>query len=199
MVKTVPFLMLAMVAFGCGKAEIKKISNHSKIVAFGDSLTSGYGVDKKESYPYVLSELLGVEVVNAGISGEDTTAGLKRLDAVLAEYEPDLVLLCYGGNDMLQKQPMEQMKGNLKLMLERITASGSEIILIGVPMPNLGLRVPKLYEELADDYDVPYGPDIVKSVIASASLSSSDFIHPNAKGYSRMAELIHSLILESSD
>ncbi|MCH6259006.1 arylesterase [Puniceicoccaceae bacterium K14] len=190
------FLLLTLFLGGCGKPQIKSIGPNSTILAFGDSLTSGFGVRTNESYPYLLEELIGCEVINSGISGEDTKAGLERLAGELQKHTPDLVVLCFGGNDMLRKQPTAQTISNLRKMIHSIQESGADIILLGVPKPSLILSVPDFYEKLADEHKIPYEGDILKKVLSSASLKS-DQIHPNEKGYKLIAESVYQLIKDS--
>ena len=98
-----------LIISGCGEktSSLPSLSNDSVILAFGDSLTYGYNVSKTESYPAVLETLTGLKVINAGISGEVSKQGLKRLPNVLDEHHPQLMILCHGGNDLLRK--MEKM------------------------------------------------------------------------------------------
>lgn len=145
---TMLLILVALLNACDSKPSIGRLTGESTVVAFGDSLTSGFGVTKNESYPTVLADLLGCRVVNAGVSGEDTFAGLQRLPAVLKTNKPDLVILCMGGNDMLQKQSKEKMKANLKSMIQLIQNSEAAIIMIGVPEPGLLLKTPGLYGEL---------------------------------------------------
>ncbi|MDQ8201817.1 arylesterase [Pelagicoccus sp. SDUM812003] len=191
-------LLVFTLSGGCARHDkIDTVDRSTKILAFGDSLTSGVGAESEYSYPSILSELLNCEIENYGISGEDTTAGLARLPKALEETRPDLVLLCYGGNDMLRKQPTEQTKSNLEKMITLIKAQGADIVLIGVPKPGLTLSVPDLYQDLADQYSLPLEKDSIRRIIQTPSLKS-DKVHPNAAGYKVMAESIHQLIIESS-
>ena len=97
-------LCVLALCVGCGgHPSIQRLSTFSVIVAFGDSLTSGVGARGVESYPSLLSGILACPVVNAGVPGEDTSAGLRRLPGVLEKERPQLVILCHGGNDILNK------------------------------------------------------------------------------------------------
>lgn len=193
------FSLLLIVALlsGCGgQPKIEKLTGDSTVVAFGDSLTFGFGVERDESYPSVLAELLDCSVINAGISGETTSEGLRRLPVVLEKNQPDLVILCLGGNDMLQKQSKKKLKENLVEMIRLIKSANAEIIMVGVPEPGLLLRTPTLYGELADEYDLPFDAKTIGKVLSSSSLKS-DLAHPNEEGYRIMAQSFFSLIRES--
>jgi acyl-CoA thioesterase-1 len=190
-------IVLTALLSGCGSSpRVDRITADSTIVAFGDSLTSGVGAKANESYPSVLEELLGCSVINAGVPGEVTSEGLERLPHVLIANKPDLVILCFGGNDMLQKQPRERTKSNLREMIRLIKESRSDIIMVAVPQPGLLLTVPYFYEDMADDYRLPLDSKTIKKILSKRSLKS-DMIHPNAQGYKIMAESFLNLIRQS--
>jgi acyl-CoA thioesterase-1 len=190
-------ILLALTLIGCSKPVIRAVTSDSTVVAFGDSLTSGHGVSDEESYPSILADLLGAEVVNAGVSGEDTNQGLRRLPDALETHQPDLVVLCFSGNDMLRKQSEAQTVENLQEMIELIHASGADVVMIGVPRPGLLLRVPDFYETLADDYALPFDDSLLTHILSKNALNT-DHIHPNEKGYRLMAERIYELIKHSA-
>jgi lysophospholipase L1-like esterase len=188
--------MLALCA-GCGaRPSIDGLTGSSVVVAFGDSLTSGTGADKAQSYPSVLSGLIGCRVVNAGVPGEDTTAGLRRLPGILKKEPPDLVILCHGGNDILSGESQDTTRANLSAMISMVKDAGADLILIGVPQPGLRLRAAPFYAEIAKQYTVPFDPDTIAAILSTPSLRS-DRVHPNAAGYKRLAESIAALIVES--
>jgi len=180
----------------CGpKGTIRPITQDTVVMAFGDSLTAGVGASHEQNYPSILSGLLGIDIINEGISGETTSQGLARLPDALENDEPDLVLLCMGGNDMLADMDHENIRNNLETMIRDIKATGADVILIGVPKPGLILGIPDFYEELADTYQLPYD-DTLPSILSKNHLKS-DYIHPNAKGYQILAEALHELIKDS--
>ena len=188
--------MLALCA-GCGgNPKIRKLSASSIIVAFGDSLTSGAGAGQDESYPSVLSRMIGCRVVNAGESGEDTSTGLGRLPTVLGNERPDLVILCHGGNDMLRGQDPGLTISNLNAMIEMVKAAGADVILIGVPKPALFLKPAPFYQEIATKRGIPFDAKTVTRILSTPALTS-DPVHPNAGGYRQLAESINTLIGKS--
>src|SRR5262245_23589916 len=116
-------------------------------VAFGDSLTEGYGASPGHDYPTVLGQSLGVSIVNMGRSGDTTADGLKRLDAVVA-LAPRVVLLCLGGNDGLNRDPGKQTFANLATIIDRLHQEGSFVVLIGIRSVSLRDHNKKYFAEL---------------------------------------------------
>ena len=187
---------MALSLGGCGdSAQIRELTPDSVILAFGDSLTSGRGAAANAAYPDVLSRLLGNRVINAGRAGELSAAGLKRLPSELEAHRPELVILCHGGNDMLQKQDPAAIARNLDAMIRLAKESGADVILLGVPEPGIFLGTAFFYEELAEQHQIPYDGETIKEILSDGSLKS-DYVHPNAQGYRRLAESVASLIGE---
>ena len=183
----------------CGhRPAIKPLHSDSVIVAFGDSLTSGAGVEQINSYPSVLERILHHKVINAGVPGEVSEAGLSRLPNIISEYSPSLVILCHGGNDLLLQTDHEQIKNNLSRMIELLKRSGIDVIIIGVPEPKLFHSTAKFYVNLAKEYDLPYEGKILNKILSNRSMKS-DRIHPNAEGYRVLAESIAALIERSEN
>lgn len=192
-------LFLALVlAAGCGEEapRLPRLAANDVIVAFGDSLTYGTGAAEHESYPAVLAQLIGRPVVRAGVPGEVTAQGLRRLPSILDEHRPRLVIVCLGGNDMLRKIGPAQIKRNLEGMLRELQQRGISAVLVGVPKPALWTSSADFYTELAREFGVPYEGEIVTSVLYSSDMKS-DPIHPNAKGYRKMAEALAKLLLDA--
>ena len=187
--------LLALALAGCGEKipRLPAIAPSEVIVAFGDSLTYGTGASEAESYPAVLARLVNRSVVRAGVPGEMTAGGLTRLESVLDEHRPALVIVCLGGNDMLRKLDDEQIRANLREIVRAIKARGISAVLVGVPKPALITSAPAFYEEVAREFAIPYEGKVVTSVLYKSELKS-DPIHPNALGYRRMAEAIAELL-----
>lgn len=187
------FLLFAILALpGCGDSGpgMAPLSGNAVVLAFGDSLTEGYGVNNNESYPARLASLSGLNVINAGVSGEVSALGLKRLPALLEKYSPDLVILCHGGNDMLRKKSMNEMETNIREMIRLARAQGADVIMLGVPKPGLFLSSLEVYERIAADTGVVFIDDLLPDVLGDKSLKS-DTVHPNSQGYLVMAETIY--------
>jgi acyl-CoA thioesterase-1 len=192
-------LLLALIVLaGCGDKvpRVARLAPSDVIVAFGDSITFGTGANESESYPVVLSSLIGRAVVKSGVPGEVTAGGLARLPGVLEEHSPKLVLLCLGGNDMLRKHNEAETKSNLRTMIKMLKDKSIAVVLIGVPKPALITSAPEFYTEIAKEFGIPYESKIVTSVLYNPD-EKADPIHPNAKGYRRMAEAIAALLKKS--
>lgn len=182
------FLMLFIA--GCDSTQpLNTLANDAVILSFGDSLTYGTGADKTQSYPALLQTTLSQKIINAGVPGEISGEGRARLPKLLAEIQPQLVILCHGGNDLIRKLNQQQIKKNLANMIETIQATGAEVLLVAVPEPNILLSPPALYQELAEKYQLNLEQEAVADILSSPELKS-DPIHPNADGYRLMAEAI---------
>lgn len=179
------------------KPQLPLLSPDAVILAFGDSLTFGSGTDKAKSYPAVLAQLTGHPVINAGIPGEVTAAGLQRLPALLARYKPELLILCHGGNDLLRKLNSAATRSNIEAMINAAAQHNIPVLLIGVPQPALlFMESAGIYNAIAAQYKLVYQGEILPAVEADNSLKS-DRIHPNAEGYNLMADAIYQLLQES--
>jgi acyl-CoA thioesterase-1 len=189
-------LAVAVALAGCGREKVPRLSAvgpNDVIVAFGDSLTYGTGASEAESYPMVLGELIKRKVVRAGVPGEVTSGGLARLESVIDEHQPKLMIVCLGGNDMLGKGADAQIQANLREIIKTIKGRGISVMLVGVPRPALITQAAPFYAELAREFDIPYEGAIVTDVLYQRELKS-DPIHPNAKGYRKMAEAVARLL-----
>ena len=187
-------VLFLLPAGGCDRGPaIAPLPEDAIVLAFGDSLTYGTGAGSGESYPEVLAALLGRTVINAGVPGETSAQGLRRLPDVLAEYEPDLVILCHGGNDFLRRLDRQQLAANLEAMVALIHDSGAEVVVVGVPQLGLLLKTAPLYDQLAETYRLPYEGDIITDLLGDRDLKS-DTVHPNAAGYRQLAEALFRLI-----
>jgi len=191
---TLTLFFLIVLFAGCDSgSKIAPLGQDAVVLTFGDSLTYGTGAPAGQSYPDVLTNLLGKPVINAGVPGEVSSAGLKRLPIMLDKYNPTLVVLCHGGNDFLRRLDREGTINNLKVMVELIRAHGADVVLIGVPKLGFGLDVPKFYASIAEEQDIPYEGGILLDLLDNNSMKS-DSIHPDATGYRLMAEAIYEAI-----
>lgn len=164
------------------------------IVAFGDSLYAGYGLAPNDGFVPELEKALNdggnnVKVHNAGVSGDTTAAGLRRMDFVLdsSPRKPDLVILGLGGNDLLRGLKPSETRFNLSAMLDKLNERDIPVLLTGLPAPaNLGSEFGKefnaIYPDLAIKYNVPLYPFFLNGLVGKSDLMLDDGIHPNAKG-----------------
>jgi acyl-CoA thioesterase-1 len=169
-----------------------------RVVALGDSLTSGYGLESGDSFPAQLEKLLiadGFNVVidNAGVSGDTSAGGLARVEwAIDGDVTPSLVIVALGANDMLRGLPIEQTKSNLASIIEIIQKRKIPILLVGMKSP-LNYPTPfikkfdGLYEELSEQYDIPLYPFFLEGVALKSDLNQADGIHPNVEGIKLIA------------
>ena len=170
------------------------ISADSVILAFGDSLTKGVGTDNGNDYPSQLQQILGVNVINAGVSGQTSTQALLRYNKELDSYRPDLVVICIGGNDLLRRQSLTQLDNNLRIMLQQAQARNIAVLLVAVPKPSLVLSPLELYADLADEYNVVV-EQFTLSELLSHNRYKSDSVHLNAHGYHQLANAIAAKII----
>ena len=169
------------------------------IVAFGDSLTAGFGLPRNESYPALLEKELsgrGLEhrVVNEGVSGETTSAGLARVELALSS-NPELVIIAFGANDGLRGLSIERMEANLDKMVRRFKSAGSKVLLAGIRLPpNYGPEYvadfEAVYPKVAEALEVPLIPFLLEGVAAAPDLNQVDGIHPNFEGNKIVAKLV---------
>ena len=180
---------------GCGQPKLSPLSPDDVIVAFGDSLTVGVGVDESDSYPNVLSRLTGMTVIGAGVSGETTQEGLVRFPQVIEQHNPDLIVLLEGGNDILRNHSSQQTEQNLSDMVQMARERDIQIVLIGVPEKRLFSDSAPFYDRIAEQYDLAYEPDVIGQLMRDASMKS-DPIHFNRDGYAALAERVYELLSE---
>ncbi len=176
--------------------KLPPLANDAVIVAFGDSLTFGTGAEPSQSYPAVLEKMIGRRVINTGVPGEVTGDGLSRLPEVLEREKPSLLLLCHGGNDQLRRLNQQQTAKNIREMIRLAQDRGVAVVLIAVPALSLSVSPPSMYREIAKELSIPIEEETLSTVLADSSLKS-DYIHPNAAGYRRLAESIAAILKKS--
>lgn len=181
------------------RAQEEKADPRPVILAFGDSLTAGYGVGPGESYPEQLQRILDAEgyawrVVNMGVSGDTTDGGVSRLDAALL-LKPKIVILELGANDGLRGLPLERTRANLDLMINSFQGEGAKVILAGMTLPrNYGAAYVREFERIFRDLSKQRGavliPFFLEGVAMNTELMQPDALHPNAAGCRKVAELV---------
>ncbi len=162
-------------------------------IAFGDSLTEGYGANEGGDYPSQLAKRLRVKIRNLGVAGNTTADGFARLDQA-AQLQPRVVLLCLGGNDALRSVPPEETFANLARMIDRFHQAGSFVVLLGVRSTGLSDKNAKRFEQLAKARRVLLVPNILDGILFTPSLMA-DQIHPNDRGYTKIAERLEEILL----
>lgn len=163
-------------------------SSGTSIVAFGDSLVAGYGATEGRDFVSVLSDRLGVPIVNLGHNGDTTQAALARVDAVLSA-DPKVVLLLLGGNDYLRRVPQEVTRENLGAIIEAIQSDGAVVLLLGVRGGVLRDGYSAMYESLAEDYGTAYVPDVLDGLLGNRTYMY-DAVHPNDAGHAYIAQRV---------
>lgn len=171
----------------------------ARVVFLGDSITAGAGLGEGQAYPALLErswaeEGLRVAVVNAGVSGDTTAGGRRRLDWLLGQ-QPDVVVVALGANDMLRGLAPEEIEANLRAILTGIKAAGAEAILLGMRAnptlgPDYATAFEAIYPRLATELSVPLLPFLLEGVAGDPRLNQADGIHPTAEGQAAIAKLV---------
>jgi acyl-CoA thioesterase-1 len=187
-------------------AELEPKATAKLIVAFGDSLYAGYGVLPSESFPTGLQKALSgqgvsVTVQNAGVSGDTSSAGLRRLAFTLdgLARKPDLFMVNLGGNDMLRGIDPAETRTNLTAICEELKKRGIPIMLTGmVAAPNMGSdyarRFNPIYADLAKQFDAALYPFFLDGVVSNPALMQADRMHPNPQGVNVIVNRITPLV-----
>ena len=179
-------------------------SGKPKVVVLGDSLTAGYGLLESQAFPALLQQKLDVEgygweVINAGISGDTSAAGLQRIDWALAQGDVRILILELGANDGLRGLPISEMRKNLAGIIERAQEKQIAVLLAGMEAPpNFGpeytVSFRQVYRDLAKQYKVTFLPFLLDGVAGNAALNQSDGIHPNIEGTRIVADTVWTLL-----
>ncbi len=183
------------------KPPVQAVSDKPKIIAFGDSLTAGFGLAEKESYPFLLQERLKAdgfdyEVINAGVSGETSLGGLERIDWVLEQENVQILILELGANDLMRGLPVARMKSNLGTIIKRAKAKNVTVLFCGMlAPPTMGAQYQREYvnafPDLATEHKVEFLPFLLDNVALNKNLNQADGIHPNAEGTKIMTDNIY--------
>ncbi len=170
-----------------------------RIVFLGDSLTAGLGLETSQSFPALIGQRLATEgydyeIVNAGVSGDTSAGGVRRLDWSL-EGDVTVLIVALGANDGLRGLSPAEMKNNLATILERATGKGLTVILAGMEAPpNFGADYTRqfrsVYTDLAQQYRVRFIPFLLLGVAGDSTLNQADGIHPNVRGAQIVADLV---------
>lgn len=180
---------LLLSSTGCRPKAPNLDSPGKTIVCFGDSITAGVGAEPGQGYPERLSALLGVPVINAGVSGDTTADGLARLEQDVLARDPWMVIVELGGNDFLRHVPIAETEGRLRQIADRLLKARVVPVFVELSGP-LGIgRYREVFARIEDDYDVVLVEDALSDILFDPKLKS-DQIHPNAAGYEKLAEAV---------
>jgi acyl-CoA thioesterase I len=178
-------------------APATRTSARPRVVFLGDSITAGLGVDAEDAFPAVVRDALErdglpIDIVNAGVSGDTTAGGLRRLDWQLWQ-KPDVVVVGLGGNDGLRGLDVRASEENLRQIVTKAREAGADVLLLGMLIPpNYGPEYTSqfrdVYPRLAKELDVPLVPFLLEGVGGEAGLNQGDGIHPNVEGHRRVAQ-----------
>jgi acyl-CoA thioesterase-1 len=170
-----------------------------RVVFLGDSLTAGYGLDAGEAYPSLVQQRLreagiDVDIVNAGVSGDTSAGGLRRLDWSL-DGGAKVLVVALGGNDALRGLSTRELRRNLAAIIERARQRRVTVVLAGMEAPpNLGREYTasfrQVYRDLAAEYRIALIPFLLDGVAGRPALNQADLIHPNAEGARRIAAVV---------
>ncbi len=179
----------------------KNISASKKIIAFGDSLTAGFGLEENDSYPYLLQQKLNsegyrYEVINAGVSGDTSLGGLERIDWTLETEGVEILILELGANDLLRGAPPARMKVNLDKIIQKAKAKNIKVLLCGMlASPTMGSDYQRdfsdAFPDLAEQHKVAYLPFLLEGIALKKELNQPDGIHPNAEGTRIMRDNVY--------
>jgi|TARA_B100001939_G_C16763390_1_gene539314 acyl-CoA thioesterase-1 len=198
--------LISILSISCSekKSEIKI----EKVLLFGDSLMSGYGLPEDDHLSVVLekklkSEGYEIQIFNGSISGDTSSDGLDRIEGELSDESYDLIIVGLGANDMLRRINPDQTKQNLEDIIKIITSNNIKIILAGmVASPTNGLSYKKkfdiIYPDLSKKFELELIPFLLKGVALNPSLNQNDGIHPNEKGVLIISETIKKSITNYS-
>ena len=198
------FVLLAIIVVGC--SEKKSQIKIEKVLLFGDSLMSGYGLPKDDHLSVVLEKSLKsdgyeIQIFNSSISGNTSSDGLDRIEDELSDASYDLIIIGLGANDMLRRINPDQTKQNLEDIINIIVNNDIKIILAGmVASPTNGLsykkKFDKIYPDLSKKFELELIPFLLKGVALNPSLNQADGIHPNEKGVLIISETLKDSILK---
>ncbi|MCX5700436.1 MAG: GDSL-type esterase/lipase family protein [Candidatus Omnitrophica bacterium] len=185
---------LFFIAMTYSKKEIRNLNSTGKnIICFGDSVTYGYGVNLGEDYPTALAKLVNRKVINAGVDGDTSLDGLKRIKSDVLDKKPYLVLIEFTGNDFIKKIPIDLTIANIKEMILLAQAQGSIVAIVDVSA-GLFLRDYRVrLDKLARETGAIFVPAVLNKILTNPSMKS-DFMHPNVAGYKIVAQRVYSAI-----
>lgn len=192
MIKYIYILFSCLLACTNGTYQQAALPAGSKVLILGDSLSYGTGAKSGEDYPTLLAQSTGWMMVNAGIPGDTSAGGLARLESLLEEHQPNLLIVELGGNDFLQQMPAKTTEDNLKAILAKAKTHNTKTLLLAIPefsplMAAVGnLSDHPMYLRIAEDTNTPIISEVFSDVLSDRTLKA-DQVHPNSQGYAQVA------------
>ena len=197
-------ILFSLILISC--SENSKLDNVNKILLFGDSLMSGYGLEENQALSVILEIDLkeagyNIEVINGSVSGDTSKDGLDRIVEYISDIDIDLIILGLGANDMLKRINPDQIEINLRNIIEITKTKNIDIILAGmIATPTNGLAYKKKFDDifpkLAKEYDLNLIPFLLKEVALNPKFNQNDGIHPNYEGAKVISETIKESIIK---
>ena len=197
-------ILFSLILISC--SENSKLDNVNKILLFGDSLMSGYGLEENQALSVILEIDLkeagyNIEVINGSVSGDTSKDGLDRIVEYISDIDIDLIILGLGANDMLKRINPDQIEINLRSIIEITKTKNIDIILAGmIATPTNGLAYKKKFDDifpkLAKEYDLNLIPFLLKEVALNPKFNQNDGIHPNYEGAKVISETIKESIIK---
>ncbi len=196
-------LLLSLIFISC--SETNKLENVNKIVLFGDSLMSGYGLEENQVLSIILENDLkeagyNIKVINGSISGDTSENGLDRIEEYTSDIDIDMIILGLGANDMIRRISPNQIESNLRKIIEIVKTKKIKIILAGMkasPINGLGYKkkFDDIFPKLAKEYDLDLIPFLLEKVALNPKLNQRDGIHPNYEGAKLVSQNIKKIIV----
>ncbi len=209
-------LVMTLILASCGRESgttpgealpAPPVASRGTMVALGDSLTAGYGLNEDEAWPALLERRLASEgkpwkVVNAGISGETSSGTLSRVDWIIRQLKPDIVILAIGGNDGLRGLDVSLLQANITSIVRKLQNNGAVVVLAGMRMvrnlgPDYTSKFDAVYPAVARDTGAILVPFLLEGVATVPALNLPDGIHPNAAGHSLVVETLYPFVLKA--
>lgn len=187
----------ALLLAGCGAPEgttsFTPLPQDAVVLVVGDSLVAGTGAPRGSGWPEGLAQRTGWQVINAGVPGDTSADALRRLDELIAQHQPQGILIAIGGNDFLRNIPLPITRDNIEKMIRESRAAAEHVGLVAIPAKSVGAALAgslsdhELYAELATAHALALVPETVSDVLSRDALRA-DRVHANAKGYDAIAE-----------
>lgn len=183
-----------VIIFFSGPTVVDWPEKGTAVIAFGDSLVTGYGVNTiGDDFVSLLSKRTGKSIINAGSNGDTTASALSRLDRDVLSHDPRIVIVLVGGNDALRQIPVEETFKNLGTIVDRVHEKGAAVVLVGVKGSLLGDKYDTEFKKLAKEKKVNFVPNILDGIFGHPDLMA-DGIHPNGAGHAIMTDRIEPIL-----